>query len=63
MKRLLVFLLFTSIFYSQNKKNLVLFKINESETTLEEFNRVYSKNIDLVEDSKENDYRSYLELF
>jgi len=63
MKRLLVFLLFTSIFYSQNKKNLVLFKINESETTLEEFNRVYNKNIDLVEDSKENDYRSYLELF
>ena len=63
MKRLLVFLLFTSIFYSQNKKDLVLFKINDRETTLEEFNRVYNKNIDLVEDSKENDYRSYLELF
>jgi peptidyl-prolyl cis-trans isomerase SurA len=63
MKRLLVFLLFTSIFYSQNKKDLVLFKINDSETTLEEFNRVYNKNIDLVEDSKENDYLSYLELF
>ena len=63
MKRLLVFLLFTSIFYSQNEKDLVLFKINDSETTLDEFNRVYNKNIDLVEDSKDNDYMSYLELF
>tara|TARA_A100001011_G_scaffold9107_1_gene10305 strand:+ start:32251 stop:33885 length:1635 start_codon:yes stop_codon:yes gene_type:complete len=63
MKRLLVFLLFTSIFYSQNEKDLVLFKINDIETTLGEFNRVYNKNIDLVEDSKENDYMSYLELF
>ncbi|MFL2607589.1 MAG: peptidylprolyl isomerase [Flavobacteriaceae bacterium] len=63
MKRLLVFLLFTSIFYSQNEKDLVLFKINDSETTLGEFYRVYNKNIDLVEDSKDNDYMSYLELF
>ena len=63
MKRLLVFLLFTSIFYSQNEKDLVLFKINDSETTLGEFYRVYNKNIDLVEDSKGNDYMSYLELF
>ena len=58
-----VFVLFTSIFYSQNGKDLVLFKINDSETTLEEFNRVYNKNIDLVEDSNENDYMNYLELF
>ena len=50
MKRLLVLLLFTSIFYSQNRNDLVLFKINDSETTLEEFNRVYNKNIDLVEE-------------
>ena len=63
MKTLLVFVLFTSIFYSQNGKDLVLFKINDSETTLEEFNRVYNKNIDLVEDSNENDYMNYLELF
>ena len=63
MKILLVFLLFTSIFYSQNGKDLVLFKINDSETTLEEFNRVYNKNIDLVEDRNENDYMNYLELF
>ena len=63
MKRLLFFLLLTTMFYSQNGKDLVLFKINDSETTLEEFNRVYNKNIDLVEDSKENDYMSYLELF
>ena len=63
MKRLLVFLLFTSIFYSQNEKDLVLFKINDSETTLGEFYRVYNQNIDLVEDSKDNDYMSYLELF
>ena len=35
MKTLLVFLLFTSIFYSQNGRDLVLFKINDSETTLE----------------------------
>ena len=63
MKRLLVLLLFTSIFYSQNRNDLVLFKINDSETTLEEFNRVYNKNIDLVEESSENDYMNYLELF
>ena len=63
MKRLLFFLLITSMFYSQNGKDLVLFKINDSETTLEEFNRVYNKNIDLVDDSNENDYMNYLELF
>ena len=63
MKRLLVLLLFTSIFYSQNRSDLFLFKINDSETTLEEFNRVYNKNIDLVEESSENDYMNYLELF
>ena len=63
MKRLLFFLLLTSMFYSQNGKDLVLFKINDSETTLEEFNRVYNKNIDLVDDSIENDYMNYLELF
>ena len=63
MKRLLVLLLFTSIFYSQNRNDLFLFKINDSETTLEEFNRVYNKNIDLVEESIENDYMNYLELF
>jgi len=63
MKRLLVLLLFTSIFYSQNGNDLVLFKINDSETTLEEFNRVYNKNIDLVEETSENDYMNYLELF
>ena len=63
MKRLLVLLLFTSIFYSQTRNDLVLFKINDSETTLEEFNRVYNKNIDLVEESSENDYMNYLELF
>ena len=63
MKTLLVFLLFTSIFYSQNGRDLVLFKVNDSETTLEEFNRVYNKNIDLVEDRNENDYMNYLELF
>ena len=48
MKSVLAVFLFTSIFYSQNGKDLILFKINESETTLEEFNRVYNKNIDLV---------------
>ena len=63
MKRLLVLLLFTSIFYSQTRNDLVLFKINDSETTLEEFDRVYNKNIDLVEESSENDYMNYLELF
>ena len=63
MKRLLVLLLFTSIFYSQTRNDLVLFKINDSETTLEEFNRVYNKNIDLVEETSENDYMNYLELF
>ncbi len=63
MKRLLVLLLFTSIFYSQNRNDLVLFKINDSETTLEEFDRVYNKNIDLVEERSENDYMNYLELF
>ena len=63
MKSVLAVFLFTSIFYSQNGKDLILFKINESETTLEEFNRVYNKNIDLVENKNDNDYKSYLELF
>jgi len=54
-------LLFTSSVFSQN--NEVLFTVNNTTVTTNEFTRVYNKNIDLVQDEKQKDVNEYLKLY
>ena len=41
----------------------VLITINNEETTVDEFLEVYNKNINLVQDNRQKDIDSYLELY
>ena len=59
---LLVFLIFFNFSFGQ-LKNDILFKVNDSVVYTDEFNRVYNKNIDLIEESNQKDFESYLDLF
>ncbi len=59
---LLVFLICFNFSFGQLKNN-ILFKVNDSVVYTDEFNRVYNKNIDLIEDSNQKDFESYLDLF
>lgn len=54
-------LLFISSVFSQN--NEVLFTVNNTTITTNEFTRVYNKNIDLVQDEKQKDVDEYLKLY
>lgn len=57
---ILAILFFSSVF-SQNEE--VLFTVNNTEVTANEFSRVYNKNIDLVQDEKQKDVDEYLKLY
>lgn len=57
----ILILLFTSSVFSQENK--VLFTVNETPVTTNEFTRVYNKNIDLVQDEKQKDVNEYLNLY
>jgi len=57
---ILALLFFNSIF-SQSKE--VLFTVNNTEITVNEFSRIYNKNIDLVQDEKQKDVDEYLKLY
>ena len=54
-------LLFISTSFSQTQE--VLFTVNKTPVTSEEFVRVYNKNIDLVQDEKQKDVDEYLKLY
>jgi len=54
-------LLFTSSVFSQNSE--VLFTVNNTTVTTNEFTRVYNKNIELVQDEKQKDVDEYLKLY
>ncbi len=56
-----VFLSVTAVF-SQNKKN-VLMTVNGNPVYANEFERVYKKNLDLVQDESQKDVDGYLQLF
>ncbi len=57
------FILFIAFFsFAQNKKQ-VLLSIDGQPVYQEEFKRVFSKNLDLVEDPTQNDLNNYLKLF
>ena len=58
----LIFLAYLNISATQIDKN-ILFSVNDSVVTVEEFNKVYNKNIDLIDENNQKDFESYLDLF
>ena len=61
-KILIVFFICFNISFSQ-LKNDELFKVNDSVVLIDEFNRVYNKNIDLIDEDNQKDFETYLDLF
>ena len=57
----LLFLLLSGIFYAQQSQ--VLMTINGKPVTVDEFESMYTKNLDLVQDPAQKDIDNYLELF
>ena len=60
-KILIVFFICFNISFSQ-LKNDELFKVNDSVVLVDEFNRVFNKNIDLIDKKNQKDFDSYLNL-
>ena len=58
----IVISLFINSSFAQLENN-ILFKVNDSLVYVDEFNRVYNKNIDLIDENNQKDFESYLELF
>ena len=56
----LALLLVSNVFSQENE---VLFTVNNTTVTTNEFKRVYNKNIDLVQDDKQKDVDEYLKLY
>ena len=62
MKKIILFFLSASLSFAQNQKE-VLFTVNSDPVYVDEFNRVYNKNIDLIKNSDQRDINNYLDLF
>tara|TARA_Y100000766_G_scaffold100899_1_gene86215 strand:- start:650 stop:2281 length:1632 start_codon:yes stop_codon:yes gene_type:complete len=58
----LTFFLLSNFLFAQLENN-ILFKVNDSLVYVDEFNRVYNKNINLIDENNQKDFESYLELF
>ena len=63
MNRFFIILFLISNFSFAQLENNILFKVNDSLVYVGEFNRVYNKNIDLIDENNQKDFESYLELF
>ena len=63
MNRFFIYFFLLSNFLFAQLENNVLFKVNDSLVYVDEFNRVYNKNIDLIDENNQKDFESYLELF
>lgn len=65
MKNLIVaaFLLVSGLVLGQRQNNDVLFTVDNTPITANEFIRVYNKNLDLVKDESQKDIDNYLELY
>ena len=59
---LLLFLISSNSSFGQFD-NQILFKVNDSVIYVEEFHRVYNKNIELINDVNQKDFDSYFDLF
>ena len=58
-----LFLLISSITLSAQQDKTVLFSIEEQPVYIDEFMRVYNKNLDVLSDDSQKDVESYFELF
>ena len=63
MNRFFLILFLISNYLFAQLENNILFKVNDSLVYVDEFNRVYNKNIDLIDENNQKDFESYLELF
>ena len=63
MNRFFVILFLISNYLFAQLENNILFKVNDSLVYVDEFNRVYNKNIDLIDENNQKDFESYLQLF
>ena len=63
MNRFFIILFLISNYLFAQLENNVLFKVNDSLVYVDEFNRVYNKNLDLIDENNKKDFESYLELF
>src|SRR5690606_29205559 len=59
----LLFIIFSSLVYSQVKEKNVLLTIDDEPVYVDEFIRVYSKNLDMIQIESQKDKDEYLELF
>jgi len=61
---LVLFVLFScNAIFAQMSENEILFTVDGAPVYVDEFKRVYNKNLDLVKDESQKDVDSYLELF
>ena len=63
MKKILIVFFVCFNFSFGQLKNDELFKVNDSIVSIDEFNRVYNKNIDLIDEDNQKDFETYLDLF
>lgn len=60
---LVLFLTISISSIAQNTTKDVLFTIDSNEYKIDEFKRIYLKNLDLVKDDSQKDLNQYLDLF
>ncbi|MDX1471253.1 MAG: peptidylprolyl isomerase, partial [Flavobacteriaceae bacterium] len=60
---ILVFLLFFNLIFPQQESSQVLFTVADTPVTAKEFERVYKKNLDLVQDPSQKEIDTYLDLY
>ena len=63
MKKVLFLLVFCAMHSIFAQKSTVLFTVNNEPITVDEFKRVYEKNLNLVEDEDAKNIDSYLDLY
>ena len=61
-KILLLFIFCFNISFAQYEKD-ILFEVNDSVVLVDEFNRVFNKNTQLIDEKNQKDFDSYLDLY
>ena len=62
-KTFLFYFIFPLLCFTQNNTKDILFSIDNNSVTIEEFLRVYNKNIDLITDQSQKNIDTYLQLY
>ena len=59
----LFYFIFPMLCFSINNVNDILFSVDDSHVTSEEFIKVYNKNLDLITDQSQKNIDNYLQLY